>query len=242
MRIDDVAEILGDPSEAGVILDVDGTLAPIVPHPELSAVPASTRRAIEALVGRYALVAVVSGRTTAEAAALVDVPGVAVAGLYGLDASPLPEHVVAEVEAVAEGAEGAWVERKGASVGVHLRQSPDPDAAEAALRPALERIAAAEGLEVLPGKRVLELVPAGRPRKGAAVERLVRDAGILRVLYAGDDHADLEAFAALDDLDRRGGRAVRVAVRGEETPATVLAAADLIVDGPEELSELLRSL
>ncbi|MGZ8567327.1 MAG: trehalose-phosphatase, partial [Actinomycetota bacterium] len=110
MRIEDVTSALGDPATAGVILDVDGTLAPIVPRPELSMVPEATRVALRGLVGRYRLVAVVSGRTTEEASALVDLDGVVVAGLYGLEAPPLPERVAAAVEAEAQGVGGAWVE------------------------------------------------------------------------------------------------------------------------------------
>jgi trehalose 6-phosphate phosphatase len=243
VRIEDVASFLGDPATAGVILDVDGTLAPIVPRPELSMVPETSRAALRGLVGRYRLVAVVSGRTTEEASALVDLDGVVVAGLYGLEAPPLPERVAAAVEAEAQAVTGAWVERKGASVAVHVRLAPDPDAAEVELAPRLQRVAATEGLELQLGKRVIELVPAGRPRKGAAVERFVREAELAAALYAGDDHADLEAFDALAVLVRASGlRAVRVAVRGDETPDAVLAAADLIVDGPEGLADLLRSL
>ncbi len=138
---------------------------------------------------------------------------------------------------------GAWVERKGASIAVHVRLSPDPDAAEAELAPRLARVAKAEGLELQLGKRVVELVPAGRPRKGAAVERLIRDAALAGALYAGDDHADLEAFDALAGLARTSGlRAVRVAVRGDETPDEVLAAADVSVEGPDGMADLLRSL
>ena len=242
MRIEEVAGVLGDPARAGVILDIDGTLAPIVPRPELSAVPAATREAIGALVGRYAVVAVVSGRTTAEASTLVDVPGVVVEGLYGLEAPPLPERVAAAAEEVVAATDGAWVERKGGSVAVHLRGTHDPDAAEAEVVPRLARLAADEGLEVQLGKRVVELVPAGIPRKGAAVQRLIVGAALDAALYAGDDHADLEAFAALDRLEAEGLRAVRVAVHGEETPTVVLEAADVVVEGPEHLAELLGSL
>ena len=36
-------------------------------------------------------------------------------------------------------------------------------------------IAATHDLEVVPGKRILELAPAGRPRKGGAVERIATE-------------------------------------------------------------------
>jgi hypothetical protein len=40
----------------------------------------------------------------------------------------------------------------------------------------------------------------------------------------------------------RGIQAIRVAVRGAETPAALIAAADEVVEGPSGLLELLRRL
>ena len=79
---------------------------------------------------------------------------------------------------------------------------------------------------------VLELVPRDRPMKGGAVERLAGEHGLEAVLFAGDDVADLDAFAALDRLAISGLVAVKVAVRGAETPRELVAGADLSVDGP----------
>jgi trehalose 6-phosphate phosphatase len=90
---------------------------------------------------------------------------------------------------------------------------------------------------------VVEVVPAGRPRKGGAVRRLVEEVRPAAALYAGDDLADLEAFAELDRLAGAGDlHAVRLAVVGPETPAELIAAADLRVDGPGGLVDLLERL
>jgi len=62
------------------------------------------------------------------------------------------------------------------------------------------------------------------------------------VLYAGDDHADLDAFAALDQLARGGLDTLKVAVRGPETPAALVEAADVVVEGPTGLVALLGQL
>jgi trehalose 6-phosphate phosphatase len=78
--------------------------------------------------------------------------------------------------------------------------------------------------------------------KGGAVERLAGRDGLDAVLYAGDDHADLDAFVALDRLERDGALTVKVAVRGPETPETLTAVADLVVDGPAGLVGLLAQL
>jgi trehalose 6-phosphate phosphatase len=109
---------------------------------------------------------------------------------------------------------------------------------------ALQPVATGAGLELIEGKMVVELVPPDRPLKGGAVERLVGEHALEALLYAGDDHADLDAFAALDRLSasKDVGVAVRVAVRGPETPLAMVEAADVVVEGPEGLVDLLRTL
>jgi trehalose 6-phosphate phosphatase len=190
------------------------------------------------------VVAVVSGRRSEEVARLIDVQGVRYFGLYGMeDAAPdLVAAVAPLVRQAAEAVPEAWVEDKGASLAVHYRQSPHPTRARAALVAALQDVATSAGLEVVEGKMVVELLPAGRPRKGGAVERLVGENGLSAALYAGDDVADVDAFATLDRLEREGVLSVKVAVQGEETPAELLGAAYLIVGGPAGLIEFLDHL
>jgi trehalose 6-phosphate phosphatase len=227
-----------------VLLDFDGSLSEIVARPELAAPVDGAREVLEALVARFRLVAVISGRRTEEVADLLDVPGVRYLGLYGLkDMAPeLIGTVVPSAVTAAAVVSEAWVEDKGASVAVHYRQAPDPLAARAALLMALQPVATSAGLEVVEGKMVVELVPADRPMKGGAVERLAGEHALRAVLFAGDDVADLDGFVALDRLDDQGMVTIRVGVRGEETPEVLLAAADVVVDGPDGLVSLLRQL
>jgi trehalose-6-phosphatase len=89
---------------------------------------------------------------------------------------------------------------------------------------------------------VMELVPAGADLKGAAVRRLAKGTEFTSFLYAGDDQADLEAFAVMDSLKEEGMATTKVGVRGSETPAALLEAADVVVDSPEELIALLGKL
>jgi trehalose 6-phosphate phosphatase len=150
--------------------------------------------------------------------------------------------VAPRIQAAAEAVPEAWVEDKGASIAVHYRQARDPSRARAELVAALVEVASSAGLEVVEGKMVVELVPAGRPRKGGAVERLVGENQLSAALFAGDDVADLDAFRVLDGLADKGLLAIKVAVRGEETPGDLVDAADVVVDGPEGLVELLGQL
>ena len=146
------------------------------------------------------------------------------------------------MEVLAASVPGAWVEPKGAAATIHVREAPDPAAAMTTVGAALRELVAARGLEVIDGKRALEVVPAGRPRKGGVVTRLVAERGLTGALYAGDDVADAEAFDALDTLEGRGVLGIRVAVVGPETPDELIGRSDLSVEGPAGLVELLRDL
>ena len=229
----------------GVFLDLDGTLAPIVARPELARILPEIQPVLSRLAKRLEVVGVISGRPSHQVRDLVDVEDVLIVGTHGLeDEPPLAPEALQEIEAAAA-AVGAWVEPKGAAAAVHFRGLEDPEAAEAAEAASvgpLAAIAAAHGLEILPGKRILELTPAGRPRKGGALERLARDSGLRGLLFAGDDVGDLDAFAALVRLRANGLWTCGVVARGKETPPEVEAAADLVVDGPLGVAALLASI
>ena len=231
------------PDRAGILLDFDGTLAPIVLRPEDAGPEPGAREAVRELVARYRLVGVISGRPVADLERMLGVDGVRFEGLYGLPATaPTVEPVRSDVEAIAQAVPGAWVEPKGVTLAVHYRQTTDPAVARSVLAPALAALAERIGHDLLEGKMVFELAPAGESRKGGAVERLVREHQLQAALYAGDDLPDLEAFAALDRLAEDGLFAVKVAVGGPETPEGLTKAADIVVDGPPGLVELLGTL
>ncbi|HSC49539.1 MAG TPA: trehalose-phosphatase [Gaiellaceae bacterium] len=233
---DRLALLRSEPGRAAVLLDVDGTLAPIVARPELAAVPEQARAEVRRLVGRYALVACVSGRTGADAARLVGVDGVVYVGVHGLELAP---EAAAWRETLRPFAAEPWpwLEDKGLTVALHWRTAPDPEAAERALQAVAARAEAA-GLEARWGRKVLELRPPVAADKGTAVRSLLDGHGLRRALYAGDDTTDLDAFRGLDGLEL----GVRVAVASPESPPPLREAADLVVASPAELVELLRTL
>jgi trehalose 6-phosphate phosphatase len=228
---------------AGILLDFDGTLAPIVEYPVEAVLTPEASGVLTALTKRFRVVAVVSGRPTSALHERIGVDGVRYEGMYGLpsDAS-VPEPLRRKVEAIAGTVQGAWVEPKGVTVAVHFRQADDPAAARDTLAGKLLGLADAMGYDLLEGKKVFELAPAGEARKGGAVTRLIRDAALDAALYAGDDLPDLEAFAALDQLSGEGFYAVKIAVGGSETPDALRSDADLVVDDPASLVHLLSEL
>jgi trehalose 6-phosphate phosphatase len=213
-----------------------------VPRPELARVLPEIPPVLARLAKRLAVVAAISGRPSEQVRELVDVEGVMIVGTHGLeDESPMDPDALREIEAAAATV-GAWVEPKGAAAAVHFRGLEDPEAAEMAVAGRLAIVAGAHDLEVVPGKRILELAPAGRPRKGGAVDRIARDRDLQAVLFAGDDVGDLDAFAALDRLRAPDVWTCAVAARGSGVPSEVEAAADLVVDGPAGIASLLASI
>src|SRR5688572_27173819 len=103
MADDPVGRLTEDPRRAAVLLDVDGTLAPIVERAEDARVPDETRVEVARLAGRYALVACVSGRPGAEVERMLGVDGVAIVGEHGLELAPDAERWAEAVAAFANG-------------------------------------------------------------------------------------------------------------------------------------------
>jgi len=224
------------PEQAAIVLDVDGTLAPIVSRPEQSSVPEETRRELERLTGRYALVACVSGRTGDDARRLVRVDGIRYVGSHGLELSPDAAKWSEEIHRFATGVD--WpVEDKGLTVSFHYREAQDEDAALEYLEEVAERARAA-GLVPRFGRKVLEIRPPVDADKGTAVTTLLEEASLRRALYAGDDTTDLDAFRALDGLEL----GIRVAVSSDEAPQELVSVADVVVGSPAELLQLLSRL
>jgi len=236
MGVDALARLREDAGGAAILLDIDGTLAPIVARPEDSAVPDETREVLRGLVDRYGLVGAVSGRPGPDALDLISVPGVKVVGNHGLELAPEADAWRGRLSAFRDSV--SWpVEDKGLALSYHYRLHPDHDAARAELELVAER-ARTEGFRARFGRMVLEVLPPLDVNKGTAVRALLARAGLARALFAGDDTTDLDAFRGLDGLEV----AVRIAVASAEGPPELREAADLVVEGPDELVRVLRNL
>jgi trehalose 6-phosphate phosphatase len=235
--VDALASISREPHAAALFLDVDGVLAPIVDRPEDARVPDETRAELERLAGRYALVAAVTGRPSAVARELVGVETLRYAGEHGLELDPAAAEWAEPIRAFAASAAWQDTELKPLSVAFHYRTAADPEAARLELEP-VAAAAAELGLRTRFGRMVLEVLPPVDVSKGTAVRALLAQTGLRRALYAGDDTTDLDGFTALDGLEV----AVRVAVASAEGPAELIRRADLVVESPAELLELLRRL
>ena len=234
--MDALALLASEPGRAALFLDIDGVLAPIVPHPDDARVPDETRDVLHSLAERYALVACVTGRASETAREIVGVPELTYVGEHGLELEPEAEEWAPRIREFAAAA--AWeTEHKPLTAAFHYRTAADPDEA----REALEDVAAAaldEGFRTRWGRMVLEVLPPVQASKGTAVRRLLERHRLRRALYAGDDTTDLDGFAALDGLEA----AVRVAIVSPEGPAELGERADLVVGSTGAFVDLLRQL
>jgi trehalose 6-phosphate phosphatase len=215
-----------------VVLDFDGTLAPVVADRDAAR---PTRRSMAVLrdLAEHYPVAILSGRSAPDVKARLD--GAPVRWFVGSHGAEWPgergrsrawRRLVASWRSTLSKrlarVPGVDIESKPLSLAVHYRRSPAPRRASAAI---VEAIGDLPGAVSIPGKRVWNLVPAGAGDKGTALQRLVRDSGARRVLFVGDDVTDEAAFAA--DL---GVPSVMVRVgrsRGTRAPHWVKRRADV---------------
>jgi trehalose 6-phosphate phosphatase len=257
---DSLAPLRADPARSAVLLDVDGTLAPIVRHADQAFVQESTRSLLVAVARRYGIVACVSGRRASDARRVVSIGTISYLGTHGTELlragwaeprlDPAVEEWARRVQAFGRSVDTPELrtlrvrrEDKGAIVAFHWRGATDEDAARAALDEVAARAEAA-GLRTHWGRKVLEVRPPVRMDKGAGILSFLADADLHAALYAGDDATDLDAFRALAEL-RDSGRvacAVRVGVVSDEGPSAIADEADLTVDGTEGVRELLATL
>lgn len=230
-------------------LDVDGTLAPIVPVPSDARAPAAVLRAlarIEAVEGLE--VALLTGRDLASLRQVAPVEGVWRAVEHGrvridpegeTHAPPIEERMAEalrrfEREAERLVARGARLESKPAARAIHVRELEDEAVAEAILQEAA-RAGEALGLHARRGRAVVELeVEPGD--KGEALAAIASDVGAASAIFVGDDLTDVPALRRAREL---GGLAIFVISAERPEPPTEV---DAVLEGPGEVAAWLDDL
>lgn len=256
-----------DPSHAAVLLDIDGTLAPIVRHAADAHVPESTRTLLIEVARRYAVVGCVSGRRAVTARQIVAIGSIAYVGNHGGELlrpgatrAELDPDMAAWTTRVRDFAVRANTqalarlrvrhEDKEAIAAFHWRGAPDEQAASAAVGE-IAKLAEAEGFTVHWGRKVLEVRPPVTLDKSLGVNALLgglqgipEQRRVGAAVYVGDDTTDLDAFRGLRALVEVGAldSAICVGVRSEETPEELQRQADLMIDGTDGVRELLEAL
>jgi trehalose 6-phosphate phosphatase len=203
-----------------LFLDVDGTLLDIAPSPDAVVVPPDLREVLTGLNERLGgALALVTGREIAVIDRLLGPLKLPVAGVHGAElrlpdgtmkgtlVNPAMPRILTALEAFVSDNEGLLLENKGRAAAVHYRQNPAlGEDVEAFARELVE--SDGEGLEIQPGKMVVEIRPA-KVDKGRAVSVFLEEEPYLgrAPLVIGDDWTDEPAFRT---ANARGGRSIRV--------------------------------
>jgi trehalose 6-phosphate phosphatase len=249
-----------DPSRSAVLLDIDGTLAPIVRHAADAHVPEATRTLLIEIARRYRVVGCISGRRASTARQIVAIGTIAYVGNHGgellrpratsPEVDPELAAWTARVRAFAARADTPEHQRlrirsedKDAIAAFHWRGAPDEETAERAVQEIATQ-AQAEGFVVHWGRKVLEVRPPVVLDKGLGIATLLRGGDISAAVYVGDDTTDLDAFRGLRAMVESGAleSALCVAVSSDEAPPGMAQEADLSVDGPGGVRDLLEAL
>ncbi|HKA15555.1 MAG TPA: bifunctional alpha,alpha-trehalose-phosphate synthase (UDP-forming)/trehalose-phosphatase [Myxococcota bacterium] len=202
-----------------VFLDYDGTLAEIARRPSEAQLSTGMRAALAACAARGDTdLVIVSGRSLVDVRAMVGVPELVYAGNHGLEIEgpgmspfrhPDLAHYAERARRLAPElatlcSDGAWVEEKGATLAVHFRELA-PERQPSLVDAARARINAA-GFQARDAHCAIEARPPIAWDKGHAALHVLRDrhgqawSTYVRVIYAGDDDTDEDAFRALQGL------------------------------------------
>lgn len=245
-----IAARVGHLRDHVVVLDFDGTISELVEHPD-DARPVLGAVDVISDVARATDVIVVSGRPVEDLRARLPVAGVTWIGGHGativsadgqtrslIDAmacSPVLDQAESALADLVDPDDGWLIERKIASIALHHRVVPRQVVSETLpdVRTALLELADHDpGWELLEGKSVVELRPAGM-HKGAALAALEPDFRGRTLLVVGDDVTDEDAFRLAESS---GGMGILVAAHPRQTLATFRLAA------PERVVAMLQRL
>jgi trehalose 6-phosphate phosphatase len=181
--------------------DYDGVLAPLVTDPRGAPMRPTTRRLLRQLARRWPC-AVVSGRAWRHTRRLSQGAVPLVVGNHGYElghARPVPRAVLARVagwrgalERGLAGRPGIALEDKRSTLSIHYGLGRRWRALQGLVHREAGKL---EGARLVPGKKVLNVIPAAFPDKGDAVQVLLRRLRLDAALYAGDDVTDEDAFA-----------------------------------------------
>ena len=206
------------PHSTALFLDFDGTLADLAPQPELVRLADDLVPLLRLLFGHVGgALAIVSGRRLSDLDQFLrplELPSAAEHGAQRRLANrevisialPDLQHAIKAASTLAMQHPRLRIETKNAAVALHYRHAPELQSL--CLQVMSDAVAASTGVELLRGKYVFEIKPAG-VSKGTAIAAFMQKAPFVgRVpLFAGDDVTDEAGFSAVQSL---GGAGIKV--------------------------------
>jgi trehalose-phosphatase len=250
-RIDSIKQLLTAQEAVGVFLDYDGTLTPIVNHPEDALLSGSIRDAMKLLASRCT-VAVISGRGLKDVRERVGLEEIFYAGSHGFEIAgpegwyeecseavayiPVLNRLEQNLRKALNAIKGLEVERKRFSIAVHYRRAEERDLDRIQKRVQAVQKGFEQDLRLSPGKCVYDFQPKIDWHKGKALYRVLEKTFAktedVFVIYLGDDITDEDAFRGIKN--RGLGIVVREEIR--ETDA------DYALESPDEVGRFLEFL
>lgn len=204
-----------------LLLDYDGTLAPIAPTPDKAVLPKKVKELLRGLVKFKGIkIGIVSGRALKNIKKMVGVEGIIYVGNHGLEIdgpkikfeSPVSpryrtilDNIKDDLNAKLSGIKGAFVEDKGLSLSVHYRLVNEKfiQLAKTIIHEIAIIYLVRNKIRIKHGKKVIEIRPPVAWDKGkVALWLLGREMFSLKEkevlpIYIGDDISDEDAFKAL---------------------------------------------
>lgn len=243
------SSILANPRACALFLDVDGTLLDLAATPKSVRVPDGLIAILQRLSLAFdGAVAIITGRLISEIDLLLSPLRLAASGVHGAElrrapdleiervTAALPADVIQSMRKLALDIPGVIAEPKGAGLAIHYRLAPH---AEGQILDALEATldAHAGAFELLPGKRLYEVVPSGLSKGTALATLSALPAFRGRTpIMIGDDIGDETAFTAAENLD---GFALRVAGEHYDADISDFAGPRAVVAWLDQLSRRL---
>jgi trehalose 6-phosphate phosphatase len=203
-------------SECALLLDIDGTLLDLAPTPREVWVPPDLATSMGKLLQRTnGAMALVSGRSINDIDLIFAPMQFPAVGGHGAEmrlsaenesvaagAPPMDKELKRRLAAIAKLSPGILLEDKGYALALHYRLAPH---AEKAIYDAVSAIRADlpnAPIEVLPGKAVCEIKPAGVTKATGVIELMTHEPfSGRRPIFIGDDVTDESVFAIMPGMN-----------------------------------------
>jgi trehalose 6-phosphate phosphatase len=211
-----------------LFLDYDGTLVKFSRTPDIISPDPQVIDLIKRLVAKNRIrLAIVSGRRLHDIQTLLPVPGIYMAGTYGIELQtpegeriqredyartrPYLDRLKPHWEEIIDGQKGFFLEDKGWSLALHARFAPTKEATLviSRIQQTLDQDLITDEYRLIKHEKFLEVSPA-LAHKGKTVSFLLNSFPLQEacIVYIGDDDNDAEAFETIHSF---GGVAISVA-------------------------------
>ncbi|HYA99758.1 MAG TPA: trehalose-phosphatase [Ktedonobacteraceae bacterium] len=244
----------------GLAFDIDGTLSPIAPTPDEASIYPGVLSLLEQ-AKKYAHIAILTGRSIDDGAAMLNLDGLTYIGTHGLEWSDglpgrhpveiMPEalayyepgkYLLDLVEQHLSALPGVIVQRKRIGGTIHYRLAPDPIETREKILSLLGQPAQQVHMNLSEGKLAIEIRVPLPVHKGWALRTFLERHHLKAIVFAGDDRTDLDAVKQINRMRAEGIAALSIVVQHHDTLPELLAQADIVVQEVPGMVEIFREM